>query len=197
MLREGEALSELLLHFVTPFAAFSYFRRPREAFLASLIALLPDVDALLIGVHRSTSHSLVVVLALCGIVLLLIRVVRPRLLRLGLLATLGLLSHLLLDLFTTYTPIFWPLVGWSLFINLGGGVHVSESVNLKVSLDVSTTTTNFTPFTVLDAPIFTSEGFAVSLILVGAVFVNRYSDRLRSFFRRVVRRTVGLHQGSE
>ena len=165
--------------------------------MASLIALLPDFDALLVGVHRSTSHSIVVVLAVCGIALLLIRVVRPRLLGLGLLATLGLFSHLLLDLFTTYTPIFWPLVGWSLFISLGGGVHVSESLNLKVSLDLSTTTTDFTPFTVLDAPIFTSEGFAIALILIGSVFVNIYSDRLRGLFGRVVRRTASLRQGSK
>jgi len=197
MLGEGEALSELLLHFAIPFAAFSYLRRPKEAFVASLIALLPDVDALLTGVHRSTSHSLVVVLALCDIALLLIRVVRPRLLGLGLLATLGFLSHLLLDLFTTYTPIFWPLVGWSPFISVNGGVHVSESVNLKVSLDLSTTTTEFTSFTVLDAPIFTSEGFAIALILIGAVFTNVYSDRLRGLFRRVVRRTANMSHGSK
>ena len=165
--------------------------------MASLIALLPDLDALLIGVHRSTSHSLVVVLAVCGIALLLIRALRSRLLRLGLLVTLGLLSHLLLDLFTTYTPIFWPLVGWFLFISLDGGVHISESVNLKVSLDLSTTTTEFTPFTVLDAPIFTSEGFAVSLILIGSVFANMYSDRLRGLFGRVVRRATSLSQGSK
>jgi len=165
--------------------------------VASLIALLPDLDALLVGVHRSTSHSIVVVLTACGLALLVIRAVRPKLLGLGLLCTLGLLSHLLLDLFTTYTPIFWPLVGWSLFISLGGGVHVSESLNLKVSLDLSTTTTDFTPFTVLDAPIFTSEGFAIALILIGSVFVNIYSDRLRGLFGRVVRRTASLRQGSK
>ena len=103
-------MSDLLIHFAIPFAAFSYFRRPREAFVASLIALLPDIDALLIRVHRSTTHSLVVVLAACGISLLTIRSLRPRLLGFGLLATFALVSHLLLDLFTTYTPIFWPLV---------------------------------------------------------------------------------------
>jgi len=165
--------------------------------VASLIALLPDIDALLIGVHRSMSHSLVLVLAVCGIALLLIRALKPRLLRLGLLATLGLLSHLLLDLFTTYTPIFWPLVSWSLFISLDGGVHISESVNLKVSLGVSTTTTEFTPFTVLDAPIFTSEGFAISLILIGSVFANMYSDELRGLFGRVAQRATSLSQGSK
>jgi len=128
----------------------------------------------------------VVVLALCGITLLLIRVVRPRLLGLGLLATLGLSSHLLLDLFTTYTPIFWPLVSWSLFVGVDGGIHLSESVNIKVSLGVSTKTTEFTPFTVLDAPIFTSEGFAIALILIGTAFANMYLDRLRGLFGRLV-----------
>jgi len=196
MLGEGEALSELLLHFAIPFAAFSYFRRPREAFVASLIALFPDIDALLIGVHRSMSHSLVVVLAVCGVAFLMIRVLSPKLLGLGLLATLGLLSHLLLDLFTTHTPVFWPLVSWSLFISIGGGVHVSESLNLKVNLHMSTTTTDFTPFTTLDAPIFTSEGFALSLILIGAVFVNGYSGRLRGLLKRFVRRTVCTSHGS-
>lgn len=184
ILGDDEALSEPLLHFAIPFAAFSYFRKPREAFAASLIALLPDVDALF-GVHRSMTHSLVVVLASCGIMLVLMKAVRPKLVRFGVFATLGLLSHLLLDVFTTYTPILWPLVNFSLFVSVDGGVHMSEIMNVKVNLDVSTRTTDFTSFTALDAPLFTSEGFAIALILIGAVLVNLYSDRLRLFFRRV------------
>lgn len=175
-------MSELLLHFAVPFAAFSYFRRPREAFAASLIALLPDVDAL-IRVHRSWTHSIVVVLAACGVVLLLIRAFRPRLLGFGLLATLGLVSHLLLDLFTTYTPILWPLVGWSIFVSLDGGVHISKGLNFNLGLKVSTRTTDFAPFTVLDAPIFTSEGFIIASVLIASALLSRYSKALKGLFR--------------
>lgn len=165
--------------------------------MASLIALLPDIDALLFRVHRSTTHSLVVVLAACGISLLTIRSLRPRLLGFGLLATFALVSHLLLDLFTTYTPIFWPLVGHSLFVNVDGGVHISGGLNLDVGLNVSARTTEFARFESLNATIFTSEGFVIALMLIGPVFVNVYSDKLRGLFGRFVRRMAGLHTGSE
>lgn len=169
-------MSELLLHFAVPFAAFSYFRRPREAFIASLVALLPDIDAL-IGVHRSWTHSILVLLAACGAMLLLLKALKPKLLRLGLLAALGLMSHLLLDLFTGYTPILWPLLSCSIFISANGGVHISQGLELNMSLRILTRETDFTPFATLDAPLFTSDGFAIASMLIASAILASIRKR--------------------
>jgi len=171
-------VSELLLHFAVPFAAFSYFRRPREAFLASLIALAPDMDVV-IHVHRSWTHSLIIVLSVCAVALMLAKVLKPRLLGFGFLATLALVSHLLLDTFTTYTPVLWPLVSQSLFIGLNGGVRIGSDVQAYLKPEVSLKPTVFTHFQYLDAPIFTSEGFIIAVILISFALLSRYSGRLR------------------
>ncbi len=177
-------MTELLLHFTVPFAAFSYFRKPKLAFLASLFAVLPDLDVL-VGVHRSWTHSIFVVSAFCGIMLLLIRVLKPGLLDFGFLVSAALVTHLLLDLFTTYTPILWPLTGQSFYVSFRSRVRVDESVHLYVDPRVSTHPTDFTPFQFLDGPLFTSEGFVISLVLVTCVFLSRYSSKLRAVLEQL------------
>lgn len=54
VLKRRTLLSELLLHFAIPFAALSYFRGWKVALVASLVALLPDVNALL-HAHRHSN----------------------------------------------------------------------------------------------------------------------------------------------
>ena len=176
-------MSDFLLHFAVPFAAFSYFRRPKEAFLLSLVALLPDVDVVL-GVHRSWTHSAVVLLALSGATLLLIKALKPELLHLGLLAALALLSHLVLDIFTTHTPILWPLIPQSLFLSFDGRVIIGEGVQAYALIRVHAKPASFTRFDHLDAPICTSESFAVACILVGSALLSRHLGALRSAFRK-------------
>jgi len=180
-------LSEVLLHFAIPFAAFSYFRKPKEAFLAGLIAVLPDLDVLM-GVHRSWTHSLLVVLAFCGAMLLLVRFLRPELLGFGLLATLALISHLLLDLFTTYTPILWPLASHSFFICFNGGVRISGNMHVYVDSEVSAEPTSLAHFESLDGPIFTSAGFIIAVMLIASVLLSKYSETLRNLFRAATER---------
>jgi len=177
-------MSELLLHFVIPFAAFSYFRKPKKAFLASLFALLPDLDVLMY-VHRSWTHSIIIILASCGVILLILKVFNSKLLDFGFLATLALISHLLLDLFTTYTPILWPLVSQSFFVNLTGGVKISGNIRVYVNSEVLVEPTSFAHFESFDAPIFTSEGLIVAVMLVAPVLFSKYSEMLRKLLRKV------------
>ncbi|MBS7644127.1 metal-dependent hydrolase [Candidatus Bathyarchaeota archaeon] len=175
-------MSELLLHFAVPFAVFSYFRRPKEAFLLSLVALLPDLDVL-IGIHRSWTHSVIVVLAFCGVALLLVRVLRPKLLGLGFLAVLALISHLLLDLFTTYTPLLWPLISQSFFVSFNLGVRMGESMRVYVLPKVLVMPTSFAHFQYLDAPVFTSEGFVVAVILISSALLSRCLKPSKRLFK--------------
>jgi len=177
-------MSELLLHFVIPFAAFSYFRKPKEAFLVSLFALLPDLDVLM-HVHRSWTHSIILILAFCGVMLLIFKVFNSKLFGFGFLATLALISHLLLDLFTTYTPILWPLVSQSFFVNLTGGVKISGNIQVYVNSEVFIEPTSFAHFESFDAPIFTSEGLIIAVMLVAPVLFSKYSGMLRKLLRKV------------
>jgi len=143
-------------------------------------------------VHRSWTHSIIVILAFCGVMLLIFKVFNSKLLAFSFFATLALISHLLLDLFTTYTPILWPLVSQSFFINLGGGVKISENMQVYVNAEVSVEPTNFTHFGSLDAPIFTSEGLVIGVMLAVPALLSRYSETLRKLFRKVGEGFLGV-----
>jgi len=153
------------MHFSVVFALTAPKLGVKRALLLSSIALLPDLDVL-IHIHRSVSHSIIVLtLAYTPIVLAVYRF-KPEYFRLTVLGLLALLSHIVMDFFQTYTPILYPILDSSLWIEVDGGVQVSPSgLKPQVSADVKHVPTNFKPFEVIDAPVFTSEGFLISLIL--------------------------------
>ncbi|MFQ5710341.1 MAG: metal-dependent hydrolase [Candidatus Geothermarchaeales archaeon] len=156
-------MSELLVHFAVPFAALvllgSGFRR---ASFASLFALLPDLDALL-RVHRSFTHSLIIVLVFALPLFVLAQGLSRDFM---LLALLGVSFHLTLDLFTGYTPLLWPLYGDSLLIWAELGAHIASPSSLSLDVGLLTTPTTFSYLESLDAPLFTGEGLITSLILL-------------------------------
>ena len=105
---------EPLIHFIVPFVALMLVDvEAKKALPISLLALLPDLDALLL-VHRSNSHSIVVVLSVAAPLLLLAYKFKPRLCGYAFLALLAVTSHLVLDVFAGYTPLLWPLYGCSI-----------------------------------------------------------------------------------
>lgn len=79
---------------------------------------------------------------------------------------LVLLGHPVMDMFQTLTPILYPLVGWSIHIDVAGRVLIGEGLTPVVSAGMRTGPVVFRMFQMLDAPIFTSEGFIVSAMLV-------------------------------
>lgn len=88
---------EPLIHFVVPFTALTLLGvRIKKALPISLVALLPDLDTLS-WVHRSLSHSLIVLWVVVAPLLMLAR--RWRLHGYVWLASLAVASHLVLDLF--------------------------------------------------------------------------------------------------
>ena len=103
---------EPLLHFAIPFVSLRAFGLGfRKVLFVSLIALTPDLDVLF-QVHRSQSHSFVV-LALVVLPLLMLTWNRKSLRSLVLLGAFGLFAHLVLDLFQTFTPALWPILSES------------------------------------------------------------------------------------
>lgn len=164
-------LPELLLHFSVIFALVAPKLGVKKAFLLSFPAVLPDLDVLFY-VHRSMSHSILILLASGAIILLAVRRLKPVYLRLAIIGSLALLSHLILDCFQTYTPILFPLLDTSFWINIEGTVLISpNSFTPQISAGFKEEPTVFKPFEKMDARVFTSEGLLVSIVLVAPTLI--------------------------
>lgn len=163
---------EPLIHFVVPFTALTLSGvRFRKALPISLIALLPDLDALFC-VHRSLSHSLIVLLVVVAPLLVLAR--RWRLHGYVWLASSAVASHLILDLFSGYTPLLWPLFGYSLWVQAELAAHIGSSPSLTSSVKLLKRPVTFQPFLSLDAPLFTGEGLVLSAVLLMPILLKAF-----------------------
>lgn len=160
------------VHFIVPFTALLLFGMEfKKALPVSLLALLPDVDALFL-VHRSLSHSIVVMLIVVAPLLLLSHKFKPRLLGYALVALMATVSHSILDVFAGYTPILWPLNGYSVWVQVGLGAHIGSSPSLAPSAQLLTKPIMFQQFQSIDAPLFTGEGLILSVVLLSPVLVK-------------------------
>ncbi|MEM1542506.1 MAG: metal-dependent hydrolase [Candidatus Bathyarchaeia archaeon] len=158
-------MPEPALHFAVIFALSAPRLRVGEAILLSLFALLPDLDITLY-IHRSMSHSIIVLGALCLPTLLTAYILKRKYFKLGLLSFLAILSHPIMDCFQTYTPILYPITGKSLWVKVDGWITISSwSFRPQASIYIKETLTIFESLKSLDAPIFTSDGFILSLLL--------------------------------
>jgi len=156
---------EPIIHFMIPFFALTLLGiKPKRAFILSLFALLPDLD-ILFHVHRSPSHSIpILIVALAPVWISALKSERFR----GdvWLASLALLSHPILDLFSGYTPILWPLFPYSLwaqaevYIRLGSWPTIQPYVNLAME------PTSFKPVGNLDAVVVSGGGLILSLLIL-------------------------------
>ena len=177
---------ELLLHFTVPFAAFSSLGMNwRKVLFVSIAALAPDLD-ILFHVHRSLSHS-VLVLAVIVIPILALTRKNPTVTRLTLLGAAGVLTHLALDLFGSYTPLLWPIVNQSIWISTKLDVHMGSFPIFIMSARLLTKLIGFAAFQSIDAPIVTTEGLGISLVL--------FIPSLVGMFRATARRRHTSTQG--
>lgn len=162
---------EPLVHFTVPFVALTLVGvSPKKAIPLALLALLPDLDALLL-VHRSVSHSLVVMAA----VMVPLMLVAYRL-RTWALAFFSLASHSFLDLFSGATPILWPLYDKAVDIQAALITHIGGSISFDANVKIWTEPINFSVGPSLDAPIFTGGGLVLSAVLISAVFFKFFRD---------------------
>lgn len=158
-------MPEPALHFAVIFALSAPRLGVGKAVLFSLFALLPDLDIILY-IHRSMSHSIIVLSALCLPALLITYTLKRKYFRLGLLCFLAILSHLIMDCFQTHTPILYPITGKSLWVKVDGWINISSwSFMPQASIYIRDAPTVFEPLKSLDAPIFTSDGFILSFLL--------------------------------
>jgi len=179
-----QRMPELALHFAVPFALAAPGLGVRRATAVSLISLLPDLDVFF-HVHRSPSHSVIILLVASLVGVGLVGRLKPRFLGLASAGCLALLSHPLMDVFSTYTPILYPLTLESVYVDFEGRLTIGGSATPSSTTQVNTTPTVFESFQRLDAPIFTSEGFIVSLLLVAIpliiVFLLRAQTHSKPF----------------
>ena len=167
--RDGDWLAlEPLLHFVIPFTGLLLLGLDvKQALLIGLLGLVPDLDALF-HVHRSWSHSFLAYLPLLLVSWFFLR-------RLWVESVLGyfvLVSHCLMDLFTGYTPVLWPLSTRSYWLVFGLEGSLDSGIGVWPVFDVLSKPVDFTYFERITYSLFTGEGLMVSLILLAPVIIK-------------------------
>jgi glycosyltransferase involved in cell wall biosynthesis len=183
-------MPELVLHFAIPFALIAPVLGIKRALLAGFAAILPDIDALMY-VHRSFTHS-IPLLMIPAILLILTSWKVGKGSHTMAVCCLSLLSHPILDLFQSPTPILYPLSQYSYHLSVKMNTLISEKIVPEVSVRVNFETTNFSRFQTFDAPIFTDVGFIISLMLIGFPSLFCITNTLR---HTNLSKEPGFHRG--
>jgi dolichol-phosphate mannosyltransferase len=170
-------MPELLLHFSIPFAVTAPILGLRRALLVGFIAILPDADVL-IRIHRSFTHSIILISMLAAL-LIYASWKTGRGLPTVSACSLSLLSHPILDLFQSPTPILYPFSEYSYHLSIKMNALISEKIIPEISARVNFEKTDFTRFQSLDAPLFTDVGFIASLILIASPSIYYFLRALR------------------
>ena len=158
-------MPDLLTHFAVPFALSAPLLGMRRGLLVATIALLPDLDALFY-IHRSLTHSLIILAAVSIPPTLLLSLRKTELRWLMAALVLGLFSHVALDALQTYTPLLYPLMRESVLIQIRGGVLFGSSISPYVDTRVETVPTKFEAFVEFDGPLLTNETLLMNVALI-------------------------------
>jgi len=171
-------MTETLLHITIPYVTLTALGvKPKKAFIASLISLLPDIDALL-RIHRSQTHSLPILLAATIPLILLTQETKIK--EYVIPATIALIIHLFLDVFTAPTPILWPLYNQSIWITIELNLQITQNPipSTKPTINIQATQTTFQQTSSLEAPIITSQGLIITLILLTPTIIQTIKTKL-------------------
>lgn len=173
---------EPVLHFAIPFAVAALLGfRLRWALAIGIVATLPDLD-IFFYTHRSIDHSLLPSIALLLALAALRLNSKPRIARklkypvLALAA--GWASHVLLDLTSSFTPLFWPVAPVAYRLVFQSSIHIGSVPSPSITLALLQQPYAPTTFTTFDAEIFTAEGLLLSLLLIALSFAVRYQGFL-------------------
>lgn len=168
---------EPVVHFSIPFCTLALSgASSRRAMFASFLALLPDLDVLA-HLHRSVTHSALLVAAVAVPLVVLTWSTKYRIY--AVLAAVGLASHLVLDLFSGYTPLLWPIYNQDMWLVIRSLVHIGSIPSVTLDVDMLTRPITFESFHTLDVPIFTSGGLVISSILLASVLLKNLGHSFR------------------
>jgi hypothetical protein len=138
--------------------------KPKEAIILAVFGVLPDMDAILL-VHRSFSHSIIVIALIYAPIYICSRLFKPEYARIILLGFLVTISHPILDL-GGYTPILWPIYKDSIRLGVSLNGIVNEGIGFRPNVRIKTEPTSFIKYSSIDYPLFTYDGLIISLILL-------------------------------
>jgi len=167
---------EPLLHYVLPLVALILLgEKPRTAAILATLGVLSDIDALLL-IHRSLSHSIIIIGLIYSPLFVYARLRRPELLRTFILAFLVSISHPIMDL-ASMTPILWPIYQNSVSLKLSLNGVIQDGLTFKPRLNINQSPTDFTLLSGVDYPLFTQDGLLIAFILLLPIFYNQVKKR--------------------
>jgi hypothetical protein len=87
------------------------------------------------------------------------------------------LSHPFMDLFTGYTPLLWPIFNEAIYVVSELRTNMNNVLDLNLKMNIYFEPVMFRQTTDIDAPIFSSIGVAISLVLLIGLALKYYSIR--------------------
>lgn len=170
-------MPETLVHFIIPFFLLIMFGfNLKKATLISLLAIVPDFD-ILFHIHRSLSHSIFFILAICIPAIIIAKKYYKEQYDDFIIATLVILSHPFMDSFTYFTPVFWPFFNKSIYILTELTTNMNDIFDLNLIFQVQLKPIIFYQTQDIDAHIFSSQGVAVSLVLLIGLALKHFSNK--------------------
>ena len=169
---------EPLLHYVLPLIALILLgEKPRTAAILATLGVVSDIDALLL-IHRSLSHSLIIIGLIYTPLFVYAWFRKPELQRTFILAFLVTASHPILDL-GGMTPILWPIIQHSISLQLSLNGVVQEGLTFRPRININQAPTDFTRVAGIDYPLFTQDGLLIMLILFLPLTYNLIKKRTK------------------
>ena len=154
------------MHFVLPFVAFMLLGLDlRRALPIAVLGIVPDLDVLFL-VHRSVSHSVIVIGLVTFPFFMYSWKFKPEWLSTTWLCFLALSSNPILDLFFGFVPVFWPLYPFSIWLKVGLDVRLGSDFILIPFLNFVQVPTVFNRRNLIEGGLFTSESVIITIILM-------------------------------
>lgn len=147
--------------------------------LISSLAVIPDLDVIF-HVHRSVSHSVIFILAVTVPIVLILNYLEVGKKNELVIAILVILSHPFMDIFTGFTPILWPLFDRSVYILAQLTTNMNNILALNLIFKVNLDKVVFLQTTNSEGPIFTSQGFGMTLVLLIGLAMKYLSAKIHS-----------------
>lgn len=158
-------MMEVFYHFLFPYALLTLIGvKPKHAIPLAALAVTPDLDVLFY-VHRSLSHSVVVILLVFAAPLLYTWLRRRSLFRYVLYGFLSVASHPVFDMLGGYTPILWPLYHKSIAISTQLQVMVNPTIHIEPSFNIFQTPTVFSHLTDWQATVFSGPAALMTALI--------------------------------
>lgn len=171
-------MPEPLIHFIIPlFLLIMLGFNLKKSVLISSLAIIPDLDVIF-HVHRSISHSIIFIIVVIIPIILILNYLKIGNKNEKLMAILVILSHPFLDMFGGYTPILWPLIDKSVYIFTELTTNMSNVLDLNLIFNVNFDKTIFYKITGGEGPIFTSQGFGITLLLLIGLAMKNLSVKI-------------------